>query len=199
MAKLYIDNQLHTDTWIHLDEESGHPPGDFTVPLSRWLHEPDTLIAKANADNMRYGVRLGVDDDPLLLAEDIDRLALIVIEITSSVDGRYYSTAARIREHLSFQGELRATGRVEVDQLTFMQRCGINAYELGDDLPPPAKVGNYQRHYQSGGPRDRSTQIGSSRVPQRTRTHNTDEVSASSIENPKRYVFVDGVIHQENL
>ena len=42
-------------------------------------------------------------------------------------------TLARwLRERLHYAGELRAAGNVLRDQLLFMQRCGIDAYEVPD-------------------------------------------------------------------
>ena len=129
------------------------PPGrGFTVDLARWLAQRDELIAHAERTGRRLGVRLATGDDPMHLAGDIGRFALIIVEIPSSADGRFFSIAARLREHLHYPRELRVTGDVAPDQLSFMQRCGINAFEIGDQVDVERFLRRYRRFYQSSGP-----------------------------------------------
>ena len=129
-------------------------PGDrgFTVDAARWLEQRHDLIAHAERTGRPLGVRLAIDGDPMRLANDIGRFALIVIEIPSAADGRFFSIAARLREHLRYRHELRATGDVAPDQLSFMQRCGINAFEIGDHVDIERFIRRYRRFYQSSGP-----------------------------------------------
>ena len=131
----------------------GTPPGrGFTVELARWLAQRHDLIAHAERTGRPAGVRLATGDDPMRLADDVGRIALIVIEITSATDGRFYSIAARLREHLHYRHELRAAGDVAPDQLSFMQRCGINAFEIGAHVDVERFIHRYRRSYQSSGP-----------------------------------------------
>ena len=133
--------------------DSSMPPGrGFTVDAARWLAQRDDLIAHAERTGRPLGVRLAIDGDPMRLANDIGRFALIVIEIPSAADGRFFSIAARLREHLRYRHELRATGDVAPDQLSFMQRCGINAFEIGDHVDIERFIRRYRRFYQSSGP-----------------------------------------------
>jgi uncharacterized protein (DUF934 family) len=39
-----------------------------------------------------------------------------------------------LREEFNFTGQLRATGDVLYDQWAMMNRCGINAFELADNV-----------------------------------------------------------------
>lgn len=48
-------------------------------------------------------------------------------------DGRAFTQARLLRERYGFKGEIRATGDVLYDQLFYMQRCGMNGFELRDD------------------------------------------------------------------
>ena len=129
------------------------PPGrGFTVDLTRWLAQRDELITYAERTGRRLGVRLMTGDDPMRLAGDVERFALIVVEIPSAADGRFFSIATRLREHLRYRRELRATGDVAPDQLSFMQRCGINAFEIGDHVDVERFIRRYRRFYQSSGP-----------------------------------------------
>ena len=151
MTRLVVDGRECADTWAHL--AAGDAPGsrDFTVGIDRWLAERREILAHVGRTGRLVGVRLGVDTDPASLADDVGRLALIVIEIPSAADGRFFSIAARVREHLRYGGELRVTGDVAPDQLSFMRRCGINAFELGDDVDVERFVRRYERFYQSSG------------------------------------------------
>ena len=152
MTRLVVDAGERTDTWEHL--AAGDAPGgrDFTVELVRWLAERRDLLAHAERTGCSLGVRLAIDSDPGALVEDVESLSLIVIEIPDSSDGRFFSIAARVREHLRYGGELRVTGDVAPDQLAFMQRCGINAFELVDDVDMERFIRRYERFYQSSGP-----------------------------------------------
>ena len=151
MTRLVVDGAERADTWEHLG--AGDAPGarDFTVGIDRWIEERREIVAHVERTGRSVGVRLGADTDPASLAGDVGRLALIVIEVPRSADGRFFSIAARVREHLGYRGELRVTGDVAPDQLSFMRRCGINAFELGDDVDVERFIRRYERHYQSSG------------------------------------------------
>ena len=151
MTRLVIDGAVRADTWEHLADDATPDVRDFTVDIARWLEERSEIVAHVERTGRSLGVRLAIDSDPTSLAGDIDRFALIVIEIPSSADGRFFSIAARIREHLRYQGELRVTGDIAPDQLAFMHRCGINAFELGDGVDIERFIRRYQRFYQSSG------------------------------------------------
>ena len=152
MTRLVVDGREAADTWEHLTGGEAPADRDFTVNIARWLARRRDLIAYAERTGRSLGVRLAIDSDPASLAGDIERFTLIVIEIPSSSDGRFFSIAARLREHLRYRGELRGTGDVAPDQLLFMQRCGINAFELGDHVDIESFIRRYQHFYQSSGP-----------------------------------------------
>ena len=152
MAKLIIDGKECRDTWLHPDDTETFPNANFTVSLERWLAEREQILEFVYKTGYAHGVRLRPDSDPAALASDIDRFTLIVIEIDDGGDGRFFSIAARLREHWGFQKELRVIGEVAPDQLLFMRRCGINAFELSDDLDPSQFVARYRRFYQVSGP-----------------------------------------------
>jgi uncharacterized protein (DUF934 family) len=48
-------------------------------------------------------------------------------------DGRGYSIGRLVRERYGYKGEIRAIGDVLRDQLTFMFRCGFDAYAVRAD------------------------------------------------------------------
>lgn len=152
MTRLVVDGAEGADTWEHLADGDSPSGRDFTVSIGRWYRERRNLLTYVERIDLALGVRLGMDSDPAGLAGDIERFTLIVIEIPESADGRFFSIAARVREHLRYRGELRVTGDIAPDQLSFMQRCGINAFEIPDDVDIGRFIRRYERFYQSSGP-----------------------------------------------
>jgi uncharacterized protein (DUF934 family) len=110
-----------------LADEQGAPFGrPIIVSLKRWQAEREQLVTR----NVALGVRLTSDQAPDLLGDDIHRLAVIALEFPKFRDGRGYSWARMLRQRLGFNGEIRAVGDVLRDQWLFMQRCGIDAFEV---------------------------------------------------------------------
>ena len=151
MTRLVVDGRERADTWEHLTGDAAPSGGDFTVAVARWLDQRDELLAFVARTGRSLGVRLAIDTDPAILLDDIRHFALVVVEIPSAADGRFFSIAARLREQLHYRGELRVTGDVAPDQLSFMQRCGIDAFELGDGVDIERFIHRYERFYQPSG------------------------------------------------
>ena len=151
MTRLVVDGRERADTWEHLAGDAAPSGVDFTVDIARWLGQRDELLAHVAPTGGALGVRLAIDTDPAILLDDIRHFALIVVEIPDAADGRFFSIAARLREQLHYRGELRVTGDVAPDQLSFMQRCGIDAFELGDGVDFERFIRRYERFYQPSG------------------------------------------------
>jgi uncharacterized protein (DUF934 family) len=58
---------------------------------------------------------------------------VIALEFDQFKDGRSYSLARLLRERYKFNGQIRAVGDVLHDQLFYMRRCGVDAFELRPD------------------------------------------------------------------
>jgi uncharacterized protein (DUF934 family) len=71
------------------------------------------------------------DADPLAYAIEIAAASRVELQFPSFTDGRAYSQAYLIRRRLGFEGDLRATGEVLVDQLLQMERMGFSSAVLG--------------------------------------------------------------------
>lgn len=131
MMQLIKDQKIIEDNWQRLVEittDANIPEGNIIVPFAYWLTHREILSCR---DSM-----LGVcihDDDIEEVAKDINHFDLIALDFPVFVDGRSYSHARLLRERYNFKGELRAVGDVLRDQLLFMQRCGINAFQLRKD------------------------------------------------------------------
>ena len=135
------------DTWVRLDDAdaSDHAPATPVLSgLARFLED-------AAANRASAGVVLAPDDDALALAPHLDRLQLVAIDFPQYTDGRGYSHARLLRERLGFGGEIRAVGDVRVDQIAFMTRAGIDAFDLAeapDETTLARALTRYRTSYQ---------------------------------------------------
>jgi uncharacterized protein (DUF934 family) len=138
-VQLIRDGDIVESTWQHVSEDTESlPGGDVTVALAYWMDNKQALLERSG----RVGVRVEAGDDPMELSKDLDQLPLIVLEIEALVDGRSYSHAYLLRQRLGYAGEIRAIGDVYRDQINFLARCGVNAFELseGDDIEDALKA-----------------------------------------------------------
>ncbi|MCK8516419.1 DUF934 domain-containing protein [Methylonatrum kenyense] len=120
---------VNDDPWLHLDDDDAVPTsGDVTVSWQRWQTEKGEI----GALNGRLGVRLD-GDFPIEELDTLLGLPLIVVHFPAFKDGRCYSHARLLRTRHDYDGEIRATGDVLRDQIAYMERCGINAFEIRKD------------------------------------------------------------------
>lgn len=75
-------------------------------------------------------LRLEPGDDPAKVADRLGAVARVEVNFPKFTDGRGYSIARLLRERYGYQGELRAVGDVQRDQLFFLSRCGFDAFLL---------------------------------------------------------------------
>jgi len=81
-------------------------------------------------------ISMANDADPREVSlEGVKRIDLHFPKFT---DGRAYSQAFLLRRRLGFQGEIRATGDVLIDQLVSMARTGFDVAVLRDGLDASA-------------------------------------------------------------
>jgi uncharacterized protein (DUF934 family) len=126
---LLKDGRFIADPWRHIEDGEALPAdAPATVSWPRWRAERAALLGREGA----LGLHLPNDVSPLDLTADIGRFGLITLAFPRFTDGRAYSQARLLRSRLRFAGELRATGNVLRDQLLFMRRCGIDAFEVGE-------------------------------------------------------------------
>ena len=105
-------------------EVKAHPK---LVSLPRWLETGDSIRQSGDV-----GVYLQPTDEVSLIAKELGDIPIIAIVFEHFSEGRGYSQATELRQHHHYQGEIRAIG-VAVDNLSFMERCGINAFQLDND------------------------------------------------------------------
>ncbi len=103
--------------------------GPVIVSLKRFQSERDLLLARGE----KLGLRLDAGESPEIVGDDVHKLALIVLHVPYFRDGRAFSWARLLRTRLGYKGELRVTGHVLRDQITFYARVGVDSF----DLPRP--------------------------------------------------------------
>ena len=132
MPQLIKQRVITDDRWTLVREAAALtdlPDGvPVIVPLELWIERRAALIARGDV-----GVWLAPADDPGALAGDIERLPVIAVDFPQFTDGRGYSHARLVRERYRYEGELRAIGDVQRDQLYYLSQCGFDAFAIRDD------------------------------------------------------------------
>lgn len=79
-------------------------------------------------------LRMANDADPRQVP--LEGVDVIELDFPKFADGRAFSQAFLLRRRLGFQGDIRATGEVLIDQLVQMQRTGFSSAVLraGQDV-----------------------------------------------------------------
>jgi len=119
------------DTW-HVVPDDVAVPADTpaVVSLKRWREEKDTLAGR----NAPLGLVIEPGSIWTDVVADLPRFPLIVVTIPKYADGRAFSIARLLRERDGYAGEIRATGHYIIDQVPFMMRVGIDAFETSDPV-----------------------------------------------------------------
>lgn len=129
--RIIKDRAIIEDAWRHLTDEEIPSNGKVSVPFARWQVERDVLAGRDG----EIGVRLSGVEPLDELAADLGQLQLIVLEFPKFTDGRCFSYARLLRERYGFAGEIRASGDFLADQIYYMARVGINAFEYQGPEP----------------------------------------------------------------
>lgn len=96
---------------------------DDVLDLEQWL-------ACANKATRAVVLEPGETLAPLL--DHLDELSLVMVNFPTFMDGRGFSYGRELRER-GYRGELRAVGNFMRDQLTYLSRCGFNAFQMEDE------------------------------------------------------------------
>jgi uncharacterized protein (DUF934 family) len=126
------DKAVIDDDWSlirDIEDSSSIPEGDVILPLTFWQANRDQLLKTKKI----HAIWIDGSIETESLLDDIEFFSLIALDFPTFKDGRSYSHARLLRERYNFQGELRAVGDILQDQLFFMERCGINSFQVRDD------------------------------------------------------------------
>jgi uncharacterized protein (DUF934 family) len=94
-------------------------------------------------------LQLPNDADPF--TADLQGVDVVELNFPKFSDGRAFSQAFLLRRRLGFQGDLRATGDVLIDQLVQLQRTGFTSAVLRADQDvafAQRQFDRYPRYYQ---------------------------------------------------
>ncbi len=120
------------EAYTTVADDAALPDGPVIVTLKRLRAERETLLAR----NQKLGVKLTAEESPENLGSDLERLSLVVLEFSKFRDGRPFSWARLLRTRLRFTGEIRASGDFLYDQIAFLVRVGVDAFELPPAITP---------------------------------------------------------------
>ena len=148
---LLIDNcKVVDDEWIRVDQTaSWSEQGRYIFGLEQLRREWGRL-RRLDID---LGVELESDREIDHIEVLLPRLSLVALRFDAFADGRAFSQARLLRERYAFRGIIRACGEVFRDQLSFMQRCGFDPFELaaGEEVDSAfAAFAEIKAGYQSG-------------------------------------------------
>ena len=128
---LWKDGGFVADDWQIVDDEAQVSSDDPTfVSLARWEAERETLSTR----NAPIGLVLQPDSDLSGVEGDLSRFSAIAVVMPKFADGRAFSIARLLRDRYGFTGEIRAIGDYFLDQVPFMRRVGIDAFQTEDPI-----------------------------------------------------------------
>ena len=143
MPRLIKNGNIVEDQWLPLDPESPNPSSDQVYSLDQWLELED----KAGS-----AVQIEPGQSPAPLFSFLQQISLGVVNFPVFTDGRGFSYGRELRER-GYGGELRATGHFIRDQLSYLQRCGFDAFQMSDESlleESLASLTDFSEHYQAG-------------------------------------------------
>jgi uncharacterized protein (DUF934 family) len=128
------DGRLRPDDWVTVDDDATLPDAPVILSLARLQRDAAGLAGR----NAPFGVALPPETQPEEIGPWLDRLALVVVLLPKSRDGRAFTQARALREHHGYTGEIRATGHVIPDQYTALRRCGVSTVAVPEGTDPAA-------------------------------------------------------------
>ena len=123
MPKLIKEGAIVEDGWLPVDPDATSIGDGQVLSLDQWLNSED----KAGRAIM---LEPGQGPDPLF--EYLQQIPMIAINFPVFTDGRGFSYGRELRER-GFTGELRACGHFIRDQMTYLHRCGFDAFQPAEE------------------------------------------------------------------
>jgi uncharacterized protein (DUF934 family) len=149
-TRLWTPQGFREDQWAHAESaEALAGNGRFILSLQAFLELDPTERELARE---RLGVLLMPGDAVEKIADLLDSLSLVALAFPAFNDGRSFSKAELLRSRYNFEGRLRATGQVLVDQLPHMLRVGFDEFEVSHPTLiarlEEGRIGGLPLHYQ---------------------------------------------------
>ncbi len=127
------DNQIIDNTWTFIADDNELINGDIIVSSSRWRKEKSQILNLKG----KKGLRLSSTDKIEGIADDLEHISLIELDFPAFNDGRGFSQARLLRGRYHYTGEIRAIGGYMVDQVFYLKRVGVNAFQLKNEKELP--------------------------------------------------------------
>ncbi len=127
-TRLWTPAGFREDDWRHAEAfDAPGSNGRLILPLKAFLEIPADERLR---DRDRLGVLLAPAESVDEIAGLLDQLALVALAFPAFNDGRSFSKAELLRSRHGFEGPIRATGQVLIDQLPHMLRVGFDEFEV---------------------------------------------------------------------
>ncbi len=142
MPRIIRHGAIVEDPRPGVDAEAAPVSHGQVCTLEQWL---------ALEDKSGSAVQLEPGEPPAPLLEHLDQIELVVVHFPAFTDGRGFSYGRELRER-GYAGELRAAGHFIRDQLTYLVRCGFDAFQMADDAALEgalASLSDFTEHYQA--------------------------------------------------
>lgn len=121
------DKKIIEDSWVYVADEDSVPSGNVIMSLSKWKKE------KLALNGHKIGIKLLPSESVEEIEGDLGKIALVVLDFPAFTDGRSFSQARLLRSHYGFEGEIRAIGGYMADQVYYLSRVGVNAFQLDSE------------------------------------------------------------------
>jgi len=142
MPRLIKQGNIIQDGWLPLNPDGALAAAGQICTLPQWQQ----LVDKNGS-----AVQLEAGQEPVPLFPFLGEIQLVAINFPVFTDGRGFSYARDLRER-GYRGELRACGHFIRDQLTYLHRCGFDAYQMADESGLDAALASFSdfsEHYQA--------------------------------------------------
>lgn len=116
--------------------------GPEVLDLEQWL---------GMNDRSTRAVMLEPGETLAPLIEHLEEIPLVLVNFPTFMDGRGFSYGRELRER-GYKGELRAVGHFMRDQLTYLVRCGFDAFQMEDESQlddAVASLKDFNEYYQA--------------------------------------------------
>ncbi|MEE4661577.1 MAG: DUF934 domain-containing protein [Halieaceae bacterium] len=115
------------------------------------LDEYNKQVESGAAPSGDTAVQLDAGQSPEDIQGDLHAIPMIAIHFPVFTDGRGFSYARELRQR-GYTGEIRAVGHFMRDQLAYLARCGVTAFQFDDGTDPADAVAcfrDFSEHYQA--------------------------------------------------
>jgi uncharacterized protein (DUF934 family) len=163
VQRLWTKAGFAEDGWTRIASPDEVVPGESQIaPLEVWL-------ALGGNERAGMGVHIAPGEALEPLLDHLDEIALISLGFPKFSDGRSFSKAELLRSRHGYEGRIRASGEVLIDQIPHMLRTGFDEFEVSDETAlrrlGDGRVGGLPYHYQPTAMRGTGERYSWRRVP----------------------------------